>query len=496
MAFPTNLYSFFKTHFFPITLSIDQSGLVILGKSLFGIYPTFCLFFVLFCLFLPLILFLQKKNYFTATLTVWLFFLSLIPFSQILSPTYCLIAERYLYIPIFFILFGAGKLLSDRTSQRFAPIAIVLLCFVLILCGVRSYYRTLDWRDNLSLTKSSIKTSPHYLYKGYRINTLADAILESNPNKISEAKQYSIKAEKYFYKALKQFKEERKKYINEPIVLKSYGLDYNSLIIKSIHLIALSSITDEKKDPKKYLQLFKPYLKYIESFDPRTLELYANLLLKNKDIAEAKKVFLFTYNKFPASLFILESLIRFEREIERDLPNTKKYLAEGLKLYPYSKEIVFEALRYYQLENNLIEYARYSYLYGLRTHSKFTYYEALAAYLTLEKLDKAKKVLDKLNTLDSYDPRTLYLSSSYYIKQKDYKQALSILNQAHSIVQNRKSEEQLSFDITFTLANLYLASGNTQQGIYYAKEAVNHAKNNPDNLVKIKKLLLTLGISP
>ena len=51
------------------------------------------------------------------------------------------------------------------------------------------------------------------------------------------------------------------------------------------------------------------------------------------------------------------------------------------------------------------------------------------------------------------------------------------------------TEQQLAFDITNTIANLYLALGDTKEASDFANEALNYAKNNPENLVKIKKLL-------
>ena len=220
------------------------------------------------------------------------------------------------------------------------------------------------------------------------------------------------------------------------------------------------------------------------------------MLIKNGELGKANEIFLYAYNRFPTSPFILLSLIRFEREIDKNLIGAKKYLIEGLKLYPYSKEILFETLRYYQLENNLQEYTRYSYLYGLRAHSKFTYQEALTGFLTLGDLVSAKKTIDKLLKLAPNDPKALYLSSSYYIKKKYYDEALGLLNQAYLLIKKENTEDQLAFDITNTIANLYLALGNTKESLHFANEALNYAKANQANLSKIKKFINTIGISP
>ena len=416
------------------------------------------------------------------------------PFSQFFSPTYCLAADRYLYTPIFFIVFGISLLLNELSSGSKTVTKYSMICFlsiIVLLLSTRSYIRTNDWQDNISLIKSTVQTSCNDLYKGFRIKLLGEEIKKSNPD---EAKKYLTKGQDYFYKALKHLKKEKN--MNEPLILKSYGLDNESLLLKTIHLISFNAFIDSGNSYKKYLNLFNQYSRYLDHFDPRTLELYANLLIKNNEIDKAKKIFLYAYNRFPTSPFILLSLIRFEREIDKNLSSAKKYLTEGLKLYPYSQEILFETLRYYQLENNLAEYARYSYLYGLRAHSKFTYQEALTGFLMLEDLINAKKAIDKLLRLDPNDPKTLYLSSSYYIKKRSYNEALALLNRAYLLIKKENREELLAFNITNTIANLYLALGNTKEALHFANEALNYAKANPTNLNKIKKFINTIGISP
>lgn len=489
---PQIFFHFIKLIFYPKILSIDQTAFVHFGKCLFDPYAMFCLAFLFLWLVLPLVLFFLNKKNNVFLFLCWLFFISMLPFSQFLSPTYCLAAERYLYIPLFFIVFGFGKLISQSRNLRITPVITILLSIVLIFYFTRSLYRTFDWKDNYTLIKSLIKSSPNDLYKGVRFNTLAEQTAIFNPEKIKMAEKYLKQAQKCFYKALEHYKN--KNNLNEPIILKSYGLDNTSLIIKCIHLISFNAVLNPNEDHKKYLRLFNDYIKSLDDFDPRTIELYANLLIKNNEVNKAKEIFFSAYERFPTSPFILLTLIRFEREITKDLESTKKYLIQARKLYPYSKEILFETLRYYQLENNLSEYARHSYLYGLRAHSRFTYNEALAGYLTLDQLDKAKKVVDKLIVLDPSDPGSLYLCSSYYIKKKNYKQALIYLNQAFSTLQREKVDEQLSFNITNTLATLYFNLGNAEQGIHYAQEALKYAKSNPKNLVKIKNLLKDVGI--
>lgn len=490
---PQIFFHHLKLVSFPLILSIDQTSFVMFGEKLLSAYPLFCLIFLICWLILPLLLFLKDKGTYWLLLISWLFFLSLLPFSQFLSPTYCLSAERYLYTPIFFIVLGLTILLSKfltNLNNIAKYIVIGLLSLTISLFFARSYIRTFDWSNNVTLITSTINTASNDLYKGFRIKLLGDELQEANPIKSKECLQ---KGQFYFLKAFQHYKNNIDKNPNEPLILKAYGLDSESLLLKSIHLISFNTFIDSNDNYKKYLVLFDQYSKHLDRFDPRTLELYANLLLKNNDTNKAKNIFLYAYSRFPTSPFILMSLIRFEREIERNLNNAKIYLAKGLKLYPYSKELLFESLRYYQLENNLPEYTKHSYLYGLRTHSKFTYLEALTGFLTLGDLINAKKTMDKLLNIDPNDPKTLYLSSSYYIKKGLYEKALTLLNKAYLTVEKEGSEEILAFNITNTIAKLHLAMGNKEEALSFANKALIYTKNNSENLNKIKNFINALG---
>jgi len=462
---PQIFVHYLKLALFPINLSIDQTAFVKLGNSLFDGYPIFCFLFLMLWILIPAYLFLKKKISYSLFLSTGLFFISLIPFSQILSPTYCLCAERYLYTPVFFIIFGlsvfSNKFLSKSTTYK-KIMFLSLCCISLLFFSTKTYTRSNEWKDNFTLINSTVKSSPNALYKGFRLQTLAEVIINSGLENKYNPGIYYLEAERSLFEAQNLYENKIKNKLNQPIVLKSYGLDYISLAIKSTHLICTKAFITQTEDYKTYLDLLKPYLRHLDCFDPRTLELYANLLVKTDQINEAKKIFLYAYEKFPTSPFLIVSLIRFERDIEHDLNEAKKYLDFGLRLYPYSKDILFESLRYYQAENNLAEYARHAYLYGLRAHSEFTYQEALSGFLTLNNLDMAKQTINKLIALDDDDPMTLYLTASYYVKTQDYKSAINILNKAYEKVKDVPDKSKLMSDITNALAKLYSVTGNNE----------------------------------
>lgn len=487
---PQIFIHYLKLIFYPKLLSLDQSSHIALGNWLLDGYAVFCLLFLLSWLFIPLVIFKFKKDTYNLLLFSSLSFISLIPFCQILTPTYCLAAERYLYIPVFTIIFCITKLITTWITKTFPykQCFIAFLSVSLLLLTTRTILRTQDWKDNKSLISSTINTSTNLLYKGLRTSLLPEIILQNNPQNINEAKKYSLASQNYFLKAIKLFKEEKTKYSKMPLTLKSYGLDPDSLIAKSAYYISYRAF-EENNNYKYYLKFFKDHINNINKLEPQSLELYANLLIKNNKIKESKKIFEYAYKKFPTSPFILVSLIRFEKDIENNLPRAKKYLVEGMKLYPYSKRILFESLSLFQRENNLSDYAKHSYLYALRTHNKFHYHEALAGFLTLNQLNIAKKIIEKLMLLDSNDPRTFYLSSSYYIKANELSKALQELHQAYILIKNNQEDLQLSFNISYTLAYLYLKQGNLQTATTYAQEALKYAKDNSINLNKIKALL-------
>ena len=462
-------------------------------------------------LFVPLIFFLSKRKLENLFLLTWSFFFALLPFLHILMPSYTLAAERYLYAPLAIMIIGVGIMLNENIHKygsrpqsgrgslenrvaRPAPtskgILQYALTLIIVLCFMRSYIRTQDWKNDFTLANSTIQITDNLLLKGIRTQDLGQTFLKSNPNNLTKAYKHFTKAQEYFYQAIEKLKQEKKENPKIPLILKSYGLDYDSLSVKAIYLICVEPFnnnSENKKDYEDALRILIPYLKHIKIFDPRTLELYANLLIKNNDLESAKKIFLYAYNKYPTQQTLLISLIRLNRDIERNLPEAKNYLLKALRLYPYSKDILFEAVRYYQTENNLEEYSRYAYLYGLRAHSAFTYREALTGFLTLGTLDKAKQAVEKLLRLDPSNPRTLYLVSSYYIKIQNYDLAITLLNQALTLNQNK--DKQLEFDLNNLLANLYLAQGSIEQGIHHIIEALNIDKENIVNKNKMNELI-------
>jgi Flp pilus assembly protein TadD len=94
-------------------------------------------------------------------LLLW-FALGLLPILNLVSlPTSTVIAERYFFIPAVGLWLIAGATLDRawRLPSLRAPVAIAG-CLVVGALAARSFVRTLDWRDNLSLDRAAVAVEP------------------------------------------------------------------------------------------------------------------------------------------------------------------------------------------------------------------------------------------------------------------------------------------------------------------------------------------------
>ena len=110
---PQIFFHYLKLIFLPINLSIDQGSFVKFAKTIFDPYAVFCSFLMSGAVLLTLtsLIRVRKKKYFYFFILLFPFFLSLIPFLHIISPLYNIASERYLYLPLFFLVFGFAHVL-------------------------------------------------------------------------------------------------------------------------------------------------------------------------------------------------------------------------------------------------------------------------------------------------------------------------------------------------------------------------------------------------
>lgn len=492
---PQIFFHLLKVTFLPIKLSIDQTVFVNLGKTLFDPYSLFCIIFLICWLFIPLTFYILKRRLDNLCFTTWTFFLALLPFLHILMPSYTLAADRYLYTSTMFLVLGIGKILSGLTKNKQLQLTTsIVLSVILILLFTRALYRTFDWKDNYSFINSSYKMSSNSLFKAMRLGMLGKAMAVFEGEKKEEIKNY-------FFQTLNLLREAREDLIKEkikfqeklPLVIKAYGLDYDSLLSKVAFLEASSRCLELNEDYKISLELLKPYVKIINKTEPRVLELYAHLLISDKKYDLAKNVLLKANETYSNTPFILLRLIDYFIKYENNKEKAEQYLMQALKFHPYDKTILLKAIEFYQSINSPNLTAKYAYLYGLRAQSKLAYNQALSIFLNLGDLNNAKKTVNKLLKIDLQDPQTLYLASNYYYKVNDPQKALEFLLKAYNTISS--SDTKLAFNITYTLSRLYIRLGNKDEAIKFSQDALQFAKTNFDSLHKLARLYKSLNLT-
>ncbi|OGI18793.1 MAG: hypothetical protein A3B68_06060 [Candidatus Melainabacteria bacterium RIFCSPHIGHO2_02_FULL_34_12] len=490
---PQIFFHFIKLVFFPRLLSIDQTLFVELGKTIFEPYSVFCFVSLMMWLFIPLYIFLSKKRLSSIFFLTWTFFFSLLPFLHILMPSYTLACERYLYAPLAMLIFSIGMILGASRKQL---AIVVFLSFISIICFTRSYYRTLDWKDNFSFINSTYKSSTNYLFKAMRIGMLGKTLAILEPSRTEDIQNYFNKSLILLEKAKKTLEEDKGKYQgNLPAIFKSYGLDYNSLLAKTAFLEASSRCLELKEDSKIGLRILEPHIKEVKETDPRVLELYIHLLIQDKNYNKAKELLLSANSHYPNIPFITNMLFDYLTKYENKPETAIKYLLDSFKVHPYDSGILLKILTHYQRENDAINTAKYAYLYGLRTHSKAAYWQALSLNLDFNNFKEAKNIIDKLLKIDPNDPESLFFISKYYYKIKEYQKALDLLIKAYSISKEINTTDILRFDITLTLAKLFVYLGDKERAISLSQEITLFAGSDQESLKKAELFFKSLGLS-
>ena len=492
---PQIFIHFLKLIFYPQILSTDQTLFVHLGKILFDPYSILCILIFTCWLFIPLFLFIKDRKASNVFLLCWSFFFALLPFLHILMPSYLLAAERYLYCPLALLIFGFLKILLNQSNKKVLPVSSILLSVALLLCLSRSYYRALDWRDNYSFITSTYNSTSDPFLKAIKLNMLTETLSIAAPSQNEKLKEYY----EDILKLLNEAKEANIKLQNEyqasiPLILKSYGLDYDSRLAKIASLEAFIKCIKLKEDYQIGINLLNPYINKPELLDPRIFEIYTSWLINDKKILEAKHILLKANSTYPHISSILMQLFDLSIKSENNKKKAEKYLIEALKYYPQDTSILGKAIIFYQEQKNSLLAARYSYLYGLLTQSRVAYQQALSNYLDSGDLRNAKKTVLKLLEIAPDDPETLYFISDYYYKTKNNEKAISYLTKAYSTGLRISASPKLMFNIGYTLTKLYLLLNNQEQAIILAKEIFNFTDSDNKSLIKLAKLYKSLDL--
>lgn len=405
---PQILFHFFKLVFFPIKLSIDQTFLLRLGKSLFDPYAVFCFsfIFIIICLsFLSLIKATSKLPFFFITFLSFL--LSLVPYSQILAPSYNLVSERYLYLPLFLLIFGFSHLLFNNfqinTSINKMPTKILLFILFSLMCTytTRDYFRTLDWKDNITFYKSAIKATNNPLYKAFRYMELTsqDKLLIEYPEEAVEPK-YKKLAIKNLKKAIELLKIEKDKFqLSTPLIIKNYGLDPRTLLAKAEYLLAKVDFS-LNNDIQKALSIMQNNIEDPDLLSTDALAFYSSLFYFSDKPDKAEELLRLGYKKDPYSLRIVFSLCDFILIKYGNLAEIEKYALKAFKYYPYDTKTLLLLTKLYKVKGEREKYAYFSYVYGLRTHSLEDLKIAHNLYLLLNNKDRLLKAENRIVSLE------------------------------------------------------------------------------------------------
>ncbi len=399
---PQILFHFTQLFLFPVNLSIDQTNLVRLGKTLFDPYVVFCFFAVFFFVLLSILSILSsKKRLPLFFLTFTLFLLTLIPFSQILAPIYNLASERYLYFPSFMFIFGLGHVLfylDSKNSTILRTKIIYLLSIILLIYGGRSYLRTLDWKDSESLYRAAIRSTNNPLHQAVRYKGLSpqESVLSRFPEREVSVEIQRI-AENKLEEAIVFYKSEVQKYQDKtPLILKAYGLDPETLLVKSGYVLSQTKFTLNKDDYKLALETIQPYLYDLSKLDSAALTFYASILYFNNQIDQSEYILRKALELHPYSTKIIYPLCDLIQIKYGDLNQIEELTLKAFKYFPYDSFTLLVLTKVYSLKGDLEKFAHYSYIFGLRNHSIEDLTNAYNAYIKLNEPEKANKVKEKI----------------------------------------------------------------------------------------------------
>lgn len=489
---PQLFIHFLKLLVFPRTLSLYQSNLVHLSSSLFSAYSIICLTLSLILLVTPLILFFlfKKKSHSFIYPLIYAFYFAAFPFLHIITPTYCLSADRYLYFPSFvflFVLVHFFHILTNQEDKNFTKKLLIPMSIIVFIFGVRTLVRINEWNDPFRLYNSAVKTESNSLYKGQRMIILADYVGEKGDlPKMEKLLQDSLSL---LNKSLSNYKKKSRENKNEPITLKLYGLDNKSLLLKSAYSIATIKNDNYREDPKILLEFLDPYFQNnIKKLGINQIVLYSEILQKANLTDRLKEVLEFGYKRFNYSDEIANKLATYYMFYEKAPDKAFRVLQYAYNIFPNNVQIMENLLKYYEQKNDLLNEAKIAYLLGLRLHSIKHYQLAVKIYLDLNQIQLANMALKKAIRLQEDEPLTLLLASRYLDLTGKRGKILEVLNSA-LIASNKLGNKQnvnVTKSILVSLINVHANSGNLDHAKQFLKVFESIKDLTPADIAQIK----------
>ncbi len=469
---PQIFVHFLKLFTFPKDLSLYQTNLINLAESYLSLKIFISIIIFSAFVLLPCLIFLRSKSN-PGILLIYAFLFSLFPFLHIISPTYCLIAERYCYFPLFLLLLSVAFLCGNIFRSQGLPGKVfpVLLLFILLASGTRTFYRTLDWKNTYSLYSSSLNLRSNNIFKG-QINSILGYYL-SKTNNTYQMQNHIIQGIKELNNGIETLKLSNK---NTPQSLKVYGLDPISMLITCAFSISESRLNYLKESPEIILAYYEPFIKpYLSYAGNSQIDLYAKLLISNKREKEAVKVLESGIKKYPFSPFIIYTLSNVYLK-QKDIQNAERIILHGYKLYQSYPRMLLRMIKLCILKKDIENLAKYEYLLGLRMHSITGYQKALQLYIKLKNLSQAKACITRLTKIDREDPITLLLKSKYYSLIGEINLIAPTLEEAYKEGKNRFLAGRLSKDLYKTILLNLISFNLTYNNISSAETYKNELK--------------------
>ena len=400
---PQIFFHIVKLIIFPFHLTIDQSSLVKISDSLLSPYSVFCTIFMYGLILFSAIAAVQlhKKLFFYFFILFIPFFISSLPFLHIISPLYNLMSERYLYLPSFFFILGLSHLINPiyQTKSKIRMLSTSIFLFLILSAfSVKTYLRINDWKDSFSLFKSAINESRDNLIKGLRLQMLGALYSQEGSDQSRDIGNNLILEGNLFLEqsiSENNLKEQTQK--QYPKILTLYGLTPKSKSAKAAYLIALSKIGIESNLESAY-QIMFPYMQNFSTPDTQILDFYLGILFATKRFDEAETLLNQAYKKrISPTIFI--ALAELQKIKYNDLTKAEAFLKESFQYFPYDGTTLSQLKNFYLYTSNSPQYAYFSYLYGLRTHSVKSLEEAFGVYQTLKDTKMEKIVLNNIEIL-------------------------------------------------------------------------------------------------
>ena len=377
----------------PLNLSIDQTSITKIADSYFQTHVICCVLLsgLLFILLLVSFLNIKKNIGFFFLVLICPFLIALLPFLHIISPTYCLSSERYLYFPLAMLIFGISHVLffylAKSNNLKKTVLVIIAGFLLLIALGTRAYIRTFDWKDSISLFTSSLNSTNNILFKSLRTAMLG-SIYSQNPS----SQIYGFRLLNDSVMMLEHYiKDLDQKNHSTPQILKFYGLDPDSLQLKASYLLTSTKLGINIDIPRAY-GILKPYAdkKYIQSLDTQILDLYLGILFQLDKLDEAEQILNESIKKRlnPTILVIMSEL---QKRKYNNLAKAEMYLQKSFKYFPYDVQTLDALKKLYLISNRDNDHAHFSYLHGIRTHSLESLENAYNVFIALNNSEMANK---------------------------------------------------------------------------------------------------------